>query len=209
MSHLSERFWRNVEKTSGCWLWVGKRHRQGYGWFWVDGKKCYAHRIAFAALVEPIPQGLWVLHHCDTPACIRPDHLYLGTHADNMRDRQLRGRTARGDRSGLRVHPERAARGDRNGSRMHPERLKRGDESPARLHPERMARGDKNGARLHPERLRRGEQVAISKLTAEKVIEMRAARAGGESVASIALRFGVCCANASIVLRRLTWRHVS
>jgi lambda repressor-like predicted transcriptional regulator len=89
-------FWKRIDKSpTGCWLWTGTRDSQGYGRFKIDGKYWGAHRLAFTELKGPIPDGLFVCHHCDVPACINPEHLYAGTHDDNMRDVSRRERNAR------------------------------------------------------------------------------------------------------------------
>ena len=83
---------------TGCWLWTGGLFQTfGYGQYWFEGCPQYAHRVSWRLHVGFIPEGLFVLHHCDTPCCVAPHHLYLGTQADNMRDRAARGKTARGE----------------------------------------------------------------------------------------------------------------
>lgn len=77
---------------SGCWLWSGGIIPDGYGTVYVDKKTKYAHRVAYETAKGPIPTGLYVLHKCDTPACVNPDHLRVGTQSDNMRDSIERGR---------------------------------------------------------------------------------------------------------------------
>lgn len=81
-----------------CWEWPGNRDRDGYGYIKVCGKRLQAHRLMYEVLVGPIPEGFQVLHHCDNPPCWRPDHLFVGTHLDNVADRQTKGRHARGSR---------------------------------------------------------------------------------------------------------------
>jgi hypothetical protein len=110
-------FMSHVAVSDGCWVWTGALSTNGYG---RHGNGLYAHRTAYRLYVEPIPDGLFVLHRCDNPPCVRPSHLYAGTHQDNMRDMRVRGR------NGSILHPERVARGDRHGTRIHPETVQRG-----------------------------------------------------------------------------------
>lgn len=91
---LAERFWRYVHKTDSCWLWTGTVSK-AYGRIWDGhGHQQAAHRASWELHYGDIPAGLWVLHHCDTPLCIRPDHLWLGTSADNIADMDAKGRRA-------------------------------------------------------------------------------------------------------------------
>lgn len=77
----------------GCWIISRTVRPKGYyGSVTVDRRSCPAHRVAYALVYGPIPAGMEVCHDCDTPACVRPAHLFLGTHADNMRDRRAKGR---------------------------------------------------------------------------------------------------------------------
>lgn len=92
-----ERFWSKVRKTAGCWLWTGSVFgSNAYGQFTMPGAKngrVYAHRHAWElANGRTVPPGLFVLHTCDTPRCVKPAHLYVGTHKKNMEDAQARGR---------------------------------------------------------------------------------------------------------------------
>ena len=83
-----------VNPETGCWEWIGFIHPRGYGQFgvWTEGKTYRAHKFAYERLVGPIPDGMIVRHKCDVKICVRPDHLELGTQADNMRDCLERGR---------------------------------------------------------------------------------------------------------------------
>jgi len=97
-----ERFWSRVAITADndrCWLWLGSTNQDGYGRFNRDGKVIQAHRYAWKLANGREPDGL-VLHHCDTPRCVNAKHLYVGTDADNARDRSARNRVAKGERSG-------------------------------------------------------------------------------------------------------------
>ncbi len=93
---LAERFWTKVDKTVGCWLWTAYCDDGGYGVVGRPGGQLdKAHRVAWELTYGPIPLGLHVLHNCpggDNPACVCPEHLWLGTHSDNMRDAVAKGR---------------------------------------------------------------------------------------------------------------------
>ena len=80
------------EPNSGCWLWINAINRQGYGRFRVEGIHKRAHRVSYEMYVAPIPKGMQCLHHCDIPGCVNPDHLFIGTVADNAADMMAKGR---------------------------------------------------------------------------------------------------------------------
>ncbi len=130
-----------------CWPWTGAKSHSGYGRISLGGSG-RTRRVPVTHLAWFLWHGAWpehlALHHCDNPGCVNPEHLFLGDHADNARDR---------------VAKNRSATGDRNGSRQHPERLRRGSAHPARL---------------NPGYLRRGEQYWSAKLTESMVREIRA-----------------------------------
>lgn len=92
-------FWAKVDRSGDCWEWLPlSRSRAGYGLhctkaLGIGQKQAYAHRIAYALEVGPIPSGIGVLHRCDNPSCCNPAHLFLGTAADNMQDCARKGRT--------------------------------------------------------------------------------------------------------------------
>lgn len=95
MAGVPYRFLTKVEKTEDCWLWKSQRNRQGYGQYTLNYKTLLAHRYHWEVVNGPIPDGLFVLHRCNNPSCVRPEHLYLGTHQDNMKDRELAGTVSR------------------------------------------------------------------------------------------------------------------
>ncbi len=102
------------EPNTGCWLWTGSLTSTGYGQIGLgsktDGtrKPHKAHRVAYELYVGKIPHGMGVLHRCDTPLCVNPQHLFLGTQKDNSQDMGRKGRSA------VQRHPE-IVRGEANG----------------------------------------------------------------------------------------------
>lgn len=128
----------------GCWLWLGALRAKRYGSIKHNGEYLAAHRASWMAHKGEIPAGLHVLHSCDVPLCINPDHLFLGTHQDNMDDKERKGRG--NQPSGL-----------RNGRHTKPWRTVRGIAHYAHKHPE-SRQGAKNGR---------------ARLTAEQVLEIR------------------------------------
>jgi hypothetical protein len=177
--NTSALFWSKVSKSDGCWEWMGGKDKDGYGKITYMWRGLRAHRLSWELTYGVIPQGLDVLHRCDNPPCVRPDHLFLGTHGDNNRDMKEKGRTATGIRNGSYTHPE--------------------------LRP----RGNRHGSRTHPECLRRGEMVNTAKLAGGDVVEIRNLYARGKyTQKQIALLFGVKQPEISSIIRRETWTHV-
>lgn len=92
-------FWKYVSpitRATDCWFWIGDTVGNGYGKVNFFYKSYRAHRIAWALAHGPIPDGLCVLHKCDTPACVNPHHMRLGTHAENIADKMQKSRQAKG-----------------------------------------------------------------------------------------------------------------
>lgn len=92
------KFWSRVriDNPNKCWEWTGTKTKAGYGCIWIGGRKGNnrrAHRVSWEiANSQSVPNQLYVLHHCDNPICVNPDHLFLGTQKDNSDDMRSKGR---------------------------------------------------------------------------------------------------------------------
>lgn len=147
------RFMKNVQVTDGCWLWTGTKDDKGYGVLPLGkGIKGHegAHRFAYRAFCSAIPPGKCVLHTCDNPPCVNPDHLWVGTQLENIQDM------------------------DRKGRRRAP----------------------------------KGEKSGMAKLTTGRALEIRELSKHGETLRSLAKKFGVTMTTVWNVVHRKTWVHV-
>lgn len=95
---IKEKLFKKTEISRHCWNWVGNKINGGHGKIFINGKYELTHRVSYLLFIGSIPEGLCVCHSCDNPACVRPSHLWVGSRAENNKDRHLKGRD--GDNSG-------------------------------------------------------------------------------------------------------------
>ena len=163
---------------TACWVWTAGK-AEGYGVLRVNGKNMGAHRFSWEIHYGPIPQGLWVLHRCDNRSCPRPDHLFVGTCADNEADKKAKGRQAKGERQGTYTHPESRSRGSRN------------------------------GAHTRPENRPRGERHGGAKLTESDIIQIRQEyKNGNANQYELAALFGVKQSQIWQIIHYKSWKHI-
>ncbi len=178
---LEERFWEKVspEPNTGCWLWTAATTNGGYGVIGQGRRLLRATRLSWEMHNgRPIPPGYLACHRCDTPACVNPAHLFIGTVQHNSDDMVAKGRSAVGARHASTTHPE------------------------------RVPRGDAHYLRRHPERVMRGSQQARAKLTEEMAREIRRLRSTERTpLAQLARRFGVSQSTVSSVVYNQRWTH--
>lgn len=103
-SHEARFFSKVRKEESGCWVWTGHRYPKGYGAYKAPGGRLVsAHRASYEMHNGPVPAGVVVCHRCDNPPCVNPNHLWLGTAAENNADRDAKGRQVapKGSRHGM------------------------------------------------------------------------------------------------------------
>jgi transposase len=216
--YISKRFWSKVNKNTatGCWLWTGCC-ANGYGnlhGFRHQGRTYTyrAHRLSYMLHFGPIPTGLFICHHCDTPSCVRPDHLFIGSAADNKEDSVSKGRHQHGETH----HFARLTRKDVEqirslymigGITQHELACKFGVSYQAI---NGILRGRRWGYSplSAPERYLRGESCSFSKLTKDDVERIRELYArGGVSQRDLSFMFGVVTSTIHDIVNGFTWGY--
>lgn len=99
---VETRFWEKVKisEDDKCWEWLAGKFKDGYGVFWFQNHTIRAHRFSWKLHYGYLSDDVLVLHKCDNPICVNPNHLFIGSHQDNMRDKHQKGHTAKGEKCG-------------------------------------------------------------------------------------------------------------
>lgn len=202
-----EDFWARVSKDGECWEYNGYRARWGYGRLKYGGKQWIAPRLSWTLTFGEIPEKLWVLHKCDNPPCVRPDHLFLGTPNDNVQDMISKGRDSHGDDHWTRKYPEKVKRGAENGAVKHKERMARGDRHGSKLHPEKWLKWKGYFKDKYPD-FSKGVNNGRAILNPELVREIRRRWTEGETQTSLGKIYGVKQTTISGICLRKLWPDV-
>jgi hypothetical protein len=220
---IESRFWKYVQKTDSCWLWIGATRHFGYGVInsgGNNGKALTAHRVSWELHRGPIPPGMLVCHHCDNPRCVHPEHLFLGTYADNNHDMLSKGRNNRQPRVSGEKHFATKLTTEQV-IQLRREYIE--EPQPLAVFAAKYCTSLQTVWRivhgktwkhtqspLAPDvRLTQGERNNQSKLTAKQVIAIRTEYASGNTkLQDIASRYGVSPQTIHAIVKRHTWRHI-
>jgi hypothetical protein len=178
-----------------CWIWNKSLDPHGYPMISLRNQTRRAHRTSYAAYHGEIPDEACVCHKCDTPACVNPNHLFLGDARINFIDCINKGRAV-------------FQTGDDHWTRRMPERMQFGDKHWTRRMPDKLYTRERHWTVLNPERILRGENHSKARLNDEMVRTIRSWYASGRTQQSIADELGIGQMTVSKVIRRVSWAHV-
>lgn len=210
-----ELFETKFEKTKGCWIWKGCINRGGYG---KIGTKKLAHRISYEKYIAKIPKGKQICHHCDNRKCVNPEHLFVGSIADNMQDKVNKNRQSKGSNIGSSILTEEKVleiRKMRLSGKMYQEiadhfkiqwdLVRKVCKKDLWTHVPLLYECKKmNQIRKYA----KGEKSGSAIFTEEKVKEARKKYREGLTPKKIAELFGVSISTVHDILKRRTWNHV-
>ena len=205
------RFWAKVDKSGDCWTWMAATRGGGYGHFVVDGRDVVATRWIYERQIGRISDGLLVCHKCDNPKCVNPDHLFLGTEADNMLDRDAKGRQRRGERTNTSKLTEEQVGDIRRSDEPYEALAGRYGVTADAIYKARVGItwGHLPGATAETDDLQRkarGSDNGFAKLTEADV---RAIRRAEGKYDDIGARFGIRKSHVGRIKRREAWAHVA
>lgn len=186
---VEDRFWEKVDKSgpvvpgmeSNCWIWTGGKNKRGYGHILINRRKVRAHRLSLELAGGPLLEGECALHRCDNPSCVRPDHLFRGSHADNMADMARKGRAF----------------------------VQAADSHWSKRKPWLVQAGAKHWSKRTPERCPWGERLPQHKVSAEQATAIRVRyAAGGISQSALANEYGISQVQVGNIVRGKSWRRL-
>jgi hypothetical protein len=200
IADIERRFWLNVLRTEGCWLWTGGLDSKGYGKFEVAGRTRPASVVSYALTQGPIPPMGLVCHHCDNPPCVRPEHLFLGDHSLNRLDANVKA-----------LDPEMQVRdaSDLTAARIQ-QRMDRIRSLNKKVQAKRLdeRRARQSATRKERERTNPSQWTPVN-FTDEEVRQIRAVPDGRGVDTLLAHRFHVSRQAIAAIRKRQTYRHVS